>query len=133
MARVVMDINVIISALLFDGIPEQAVLHVLTGYNTSVLSPFIIEETGRILQTKFNASNVNIRLLQQLLTASDMQYFQPFLHIIMDEPDNRILETAICGNADFIVTGDKLLLDLKTYKDIDIIKPADFLKQSSGA
>lgn len=127
MERVVLDTNVIISALLFDGLPEQVVLRVLAGANTSVTSPYIIEETSRILRTKFSVAPKTLSMLEQLLSVSEIQYFQPFLNVLSDEPDNRILETAIQGNADFLVTGDKLLIELGQYESIVIIKPADFL------
>jgi putative PIN family toxin of toxin-antitoxin system len=118
---------VIISALLFDGVPEQVVLSLLGGGGTIVLSPFIIEETNRILKHKFKVEPAHIALLQQLLEQSEMQYFQPYLHVLGDEPDNRILETAEVGKADYIITGDKLLLTQASYQGIQILKPANFL------
>lgn len=125
--RVVLDTNVIISALLFDGVPERVLLSLLGGSGTIVSSPFIIEETSRILKAKFKVNPLHISLLQQLLEESEVQYFQPYLHILSDEPDNRILETAEEGNVEYIVTGDKLLLDQHTYQSMKIITPADFL------
>lgn len=127
MERIVLDTNVIISALLFDGVPEQVVLQVLSGSSISITSPFIIEETKRILQTKFSVTLEIASRLQQLLTVSEIQYFKPFLNIVTDEPDNRILETAVKGKANYLVTGDKLLLELKCHDSIAIVKPADFL------
>ena len=51
------------------------------------------------------------------------------LAIIKDDPpDNRIIECALEGKADFIISGDHHLLDLKQYKGIKIITPSDFLK-----
>jgi len=51
------------------------------------------------------------------------------LHIVYKDPtDNKIVECAVAGNADYIVSGDKHLLDLKRYGGIDIISPARFLK-----
>jgi len=125
--RAVLDTNVIISALLFDGVPERVVLLLLGGRGVIVLSPFIVEETSRILKTKFNVDPAHIALLQQLFEQAEMQYFQPYLHVLDDEPDNRILETALTGHADYIVTGDKLLLAQKSYKGVKTLKPADFL------
>jgi putative PIN family toxin of toxin-antitoxin system len=125
--RVVLDTNVIIPGLLFGGVPEKVVREVLAGKAHSVTSPYIIEETSRILKSKFGIDELQINMLQQLLSSSEMQFFQPYLSIIGDDPDNRILETAETGKADYVVTGDKLLLELGQYKTIKIVKPADFL------
>lgn len=124
--RAVLDTNVIISALLFGGAPERVLLALLGGRGNIVLSPYIIEETSRILKSKFKVEPVHISLLQRLLEQSEMQYFQPFLHVLAGEPDNRILETAVSGRADYIVTGDKLLLAQKSYENVQIVQPADF-------
>lgn len=131
MRRIVLDTNVIISALLFDGVPEKAVLEVLAGRASGVTSPFIIEETSRILQTKFGLRPAELDRLQTLLGIQDIQYFQPFLSTVDDEPDNRILETAIHGRAECIVTGDKLLLELGSYEKVTIVTPATFLSKYS--
>ncbi len=127
MSRIVFDTNVIISALLFDGVPEVAILNTLAGGHTGITSPFIIEETSRILHTKFNIAPTKLSLLQQLLASMEVYYFQPFLDVLGDNPDNRILETAIQGKADSIITGDKLLLELEHYESIAIVTPATFL------
>jgi len=123
--RLVLDTNVIISALLFDGLPEQVLLSTLGGLHEPVLSSYIIAETTRILEDKFKVQPTNINLLQQLLSEAEVMYFQPFLNVVADEPDNRILETGVKGNADYLVTGDKLLLELKEYKGIKLISVRD--------
>jgi len=123
--RLVLDTNVIISALLFDGLPETLLLSTMGGLHELVLSSYIIAETTRILEDKFKVQPTNVKLLQQLLNGGEIVYFQPFLNIVADEPDNRILETSAKGNADYLVTGDKILLKLKEYKGIKIISVRD--------
>lgn len=125
--RLVLDTNVIISALLFDGLPEQLLLKSLSGPHQLILSPYIITETSRILETKFGVKPGDLLLLQQFLNESELVYFDPFLNVISDEPDNRILETAVIGKADYLVTGDKLLLALQSYQDLQIIKVSEWL------
>jgi uncharacterized protein len=50
------------------------------------------------------------------------------LYVVRDDPDDdRILECASAARSDYIVTGDKHLLELKKFRDIPIIKVADFL------
>ncbi len=53
---------------------------------------------------------------------------QPHLHLLEDEADNRILECAILGEADTIVSGDRHLLSLTRDKTISMVKLADFLE-----
>jgi predicted nucleic acid-binding protein len=48
--------------------------------------------------------------------------------VIVDEPDNRILECALEGQADFIISGDHHLTDLRNYQGIKIVDPATFLE-----
>jgi len=50
------------------------------------------------------------------------------LAVIADDPDNRVLECAVEVQADFIISGDKHLLNLKVYRGITIVRPSDFLK-----
>jgi len=52
------------------------------------------------------------------------------LSVIADEPDNRVLECAVEGAADTIVTGDAHLLRLESYEGIAIVRPAAALRQS---
>jgi len=55
-------------------------------------------------------------------------YLKQKLNIIKDEPDNRILECAEEFKADFIISGDKHILDVKKFKGIKMLKPADYIK-----
>ena len=126
--RLVLDTNVIISALLFDGSPEKLLLSVVGGPHQLVISPYIISETSRILETKFMVNSQNSKNLQSILSESEIVYFEPFLNIVADKPDNRIIETAVKGGVDYLVTGDKLLLSLGGYQDIKIVTTADLLK-----
>lgn len=51
---------------------------------------------------------------------------KPHIKILMDDPDNRILECALKTKADYIVTGDKHLLSLKNFEGISLISLSDF-------
>jgi len=50
------------------------------------------------------------------------------LRVFIDEPDNRILECAIAGDADAIVTGDRAMLKLEQYRDIRILTLRSYLE-----
>ena len=130
--RIVIDTNVFISGLVFDGIPEKVIKSALSKDNKLIISAYIINETSRNLKNKFGLQPESLQLYQATMSVSQVIYFDPFLWVLSDEPDNRVLETALKGKADFIVTGDKKLLGLKRYKNIRIIKPAEFLNLIAG-
>ena len=57
---------------------------------------------------------------------------QPHLHLLADEPDNRILECAALAKADVIVTGDRHLLALQRHEETRIVTLAGFLRLLKG-
>ena len=126
--RVVFDSNVYISGLAFGGMPRQ-VLVLSASYNVEFfLSSMIYEEVTKVLETKLKWSTAEINRLfgPYSLRAS---WIEPSskLKVSRDVKDNHVIELAIDANAGCIVTGDKDLLVLGRYKNIKIIKPADFL------
>lgn len=127
--RVVFDTNIFISAF---GIPggkaEEAYLHVLKGTFELITSIPILTETSKILKTKFDWSEEKIEyLLRAIGKTATVIKTKNQIHLLQDEPDNRILECALEGKAHFIVTGDKHLLSLKNFQEIPITKLSEFL------
>ncbi len=51
----------------------------------------------------------------------------PWLKVVADDPDNRIIECALEAGVDFLITGDKHLLKLRNYENFEIIKLSTFL------
>ncbi len=94
-----------------------------------VISTDILEEVSERLENKFNLPPEEIgSLMDILLSYSSVVNPTTKVNVVKaDEKDNMIVECAIDGKADFIVTGDRHLLDLKDYKSTKIITPADFL------
>ena len=128
--KVVFDTNVFISAFVIPGgKAEEVYLHALKGDFPLYSSIAILHETAQKLREKFGWQENRIaHLLKAIAKVATVIKTQPHLHLLTDEPDNRILECAIEVKADFIVTGDKHLLDLKHFQDIDIITLSDFLE-----
>ena len=128
--KVVFDTNVFISAFVIPGgKAEEAYLHAIKGEFTLYSSVAILHETAQKLREKFGWEEIRIeRLLKALAKIAIVIKTQPHLHILADEPDNRVLECAMEAKAEFIVTGDKHLLSLKHFQDIDIISLSDFLE-----
>lgn len=127
--KVVFDTNVFISAFVIPGgKAEEAYLHALKGNFTLYSSVVILHETAQKLREKFGWDENRIaRLLKAIAKIAIVIKTQPHLHILADEPDNRVIECAMEAKAAFIVTGDKHLLSLKHFQDIDIISLSDFL------
>jgi putative PIN family toxin of toxin-antitoxin system len=128
--KVVFDTNIFISAFVIPGSrAEEAYLNALRGNFTLCSSIAILTETAQKLRGKFGWPEDNIaRLLRTIAKVATIIKTRPRLHLLADEPDNRVLECAIEAKADYIVTGDKHLLSLKQFQNITIIRLSDFLE-----
>src|SRR3989338_8247037 len=127
--RVVLDTNILISALFWRGNPYNVVLNALKKKYVLYLSQEILNELGEKLRIKFKFPEDKIRNHIEILrengkvTKPDVK-----LDIIREDPDdNKFLECAVSCNADFIVSGDKHLLKIKEFKGIKIVTAKQFL------
>jgi uncharacterized protein len=127
--RVVFDTNIYVSALAIPGgNAEDAYLEAVRGAFELFTSVAILTETARVLQTKFDWTEDKVRqAIQDISQTATVLRPRPRLHILKDEPDNRILECAIDAQADYVISGDRHLLALKRHADSTIISLADFL------
>jgi len=128
--KVVFDTNIFISAFVIPGSKaEEVYLDVLRGSFTLYSSVPILTETAQKLREKFTwPENTITRLLKTVAKVATIVKTRPHLHLLADEPDNRILECAVEAKADYIVTGDKHLLSLQQYQNIKIVKVSHFLQ-----
>ena len=127
--RVVFDTNIYISAFAFPaGNAEAAYLQAIRRRFELYTSVAILTETASVLQTKFDWEESRIRqAIQEIGQVATVLRPRPTLHILKDEPDNRILECAVVAQAQWIVSGDRHLLSLRHHGNCDIISLADFL------
>jgi len=131
MLKVALDTNVLVSATLFGGNPEKILDLAEEGKIKILISEKILEEFTEVLQEKFDFSlsmaelaASGIREISSLITPT-----QRLTVIKEKEADNRVLECAVEGRAQYIVSGDtKHLQPLKEYQEIKILSPAQFLK-----
>lgn len=129
--RVVADTNVLISALLFGGLPEQVLLAGLRGEIQLLTSVPLMEELENILTRKFRLEPKLVRdSIDFVRDVAERVEVVSHLNVIKDpEGDNRVLECAVDGKADFVVSGDtKHILPLREYGGIKILSPSDFVK-----
>ena len=128
--RVVFDTNIFISAFAIPGgHAEEAYLHAVHGTFELFTSVSILTESANTLRSKFEWSDEKVqRVLRSISKTATVLKTRPHLHILKDEPDNRILECALLAKADVIVTGGRHLLSLKRHRGISIVKLAEFLE-----
>ena len=121
--KVVFDTNVFVSALTFrGGRGEQALRRILEGRDSLVLSKPILDELLRILATKFSREREELaRVAVYLAELAQMVDPPERIDVLSDKPDNRILECAVAGGADVIVTGDHSVLKLGDFRGIKIV------------
>lgn len=125
--RLVLDTNVLIAALITRGDCADLLEHCVANHSL-VTSEFILGELREHLvgKFKFAASEADeaVALLQSQMTRV-MPAELPH-SVCRDMSDEQIIGTAIAGNAQCIVTGDKDLLVLQRYAAIEIVSPTDF-------
>jgi len=128
--RVIFDTNIFVSAFIIPGsLGERAILKIIEGEDILLLSKEMLDELLSILSAKFSRDREEISRVAVIL--SEMaEWVRPTtrISVLKDEPDNRILECALFGKADVIVTGDKEMLKLKAYEKTKIISLKPYLE-----
>ena len=128
--KIVLDTNVLISAIVFGGKPRKILEAVIRGELTLFLSEGILDEIGAVLQRpKFGFPAEVIRTtLSELHTIGTIVTPSKRIFEIQEDPDdNRIVECAVEGSANYIVSGDTHLLNLREYQNIRIVSPDEYL------
>ncbi len=121
MVKVVLDTNVIVSALLFGGNPDKILRLANEGLIELLISPFILDEVAKVLRRQFDWGDGKIEnTLAAIKEIATLTHPTSKLSVIKEkDSDNRILECAVSGEADFIVSGDtKHILPIKEYQGI---------------
>jgi putative PIN family toxin of toxin-antitoxin system len=128
--KVVFDTNIFISAFVIPGsLAEKAILKIIEEEDVLLISKDIIDEILSVLSTKFGRDREG--LSHVAVTLSDLaELVKPARRVTVfkDEPDNRILECALSGEADLLVTGDKKMLQLREYKGVEIVSLRAYLE-----
>lgn len=131
--RVVLDTNTLISALLFSGTTSRLVPLWQSGEITPLLSKAILQEYLQALTyPKFRLSDQEIRELieEEVLPFVKTIEVRKRLTVVRRDPDdNKFLECAVTGGAKYLVTGDRDLLELDSYRGISIVTAGEFLNR----
>ncbi len=131
--KAVFDTNIFVSALAIPGgQAERAIDLVIDARVNLCISKEIIHEVLGELAQKFSKGSEELaRTAVFLSELAELVVPRKKLAVLDDEPDNRILECAVAGHADIIVTGDRAMLDLKKYQEIRILSLRQFLDEIS--
>jgi putative PIN family toxin of toxin-antitoxin system len=128
--RAVVDTNVFVSSF-FGGNPRKVVDLWKSGEVTFCLSKPIVDEYIEVLR-RFGLQNE--KELDELLGLFAHGFYvvftakTPELHVVETDPDdNKFIECAVALKADFVITGDKSIIEIQDYMAIKIVSPKDFL------
>jgi uncharacterized protein len=137
--RLVLDTNVVASGLLWNGAPAQLIDVARADEVELFSSRVLLAELTRILRrVKFSkaitTSGLSLDELvlgyAELVTLVTPASIPPT--ILRDPDDDHVLACAVAANAELIVSGDRDVLDLKTFREIQIVHVAQAVKLLAG-
>ena len=128
--RVVFDTNIFVSALVVPGRrADEALSRIIEGRDTLVVSRPIIRELLDVLARKFARDAEELsRVAVFVADLGNLVEPNRELSVLSDEADNRVLECAVTGQADLLVTGDREVLSLGEYEGVQIIALREYLE-----
>jgi len=132
--RVVVDMNVLISATIKPSSSlAQILVYIRNGKFDFLYFPEFLQEYAEVcsrprLWEKYQLDKDEIEATIQIMASRGiLVHVVTQIDVCRDPDDNIFLSLALDGKADYIVSGDKDLLDLSPFQNIPIIKPAEFL------
>jgi putative PIN family toxin of toxin-antitoxin system len=130
--RFVIDTNVLISALFFkNSKPRKSVDKILKQGSIIMSADTIMELADVLSRPKFDRylpSDKRVAFLATFIKNTISIEIKEKINICRDRKDDKILELAVSGKADYIICGDKDLLVLNPFRNIPILSPDEFLK-----
>lgn len=131
MLRATLDTSILIAALAFQSRRAIDILNMgLQGRENLTVSSAILDEMGKVLARDFDASPEEVAEARAIVS-DRARTVTPAVQLDVikeDPPDNRILECAVSGGADYIITRDRDFLRRGNYAGIRMIDDADFLE-----
>ena len=131
--RIVFDTNVLIAAFITQGVCNDLLEHCIR-HHELVTSDFILDEFYKHLIGKFKYDSIEateaielLRLKMEIVVPVELE-----MPVCRDPDDDMVLGTALAGRVKCIITGDKDLLVIKEFHEVDIIRPAEFGEYETG-
>jgi putative PIN family toxin of toxin-antitoxin system len=134
MQKIILDTNVVVSALIQKNYPYLIVEYCIEGNSTICLSNEILQEYMEVLnRPKFSRfydfkANADF-LIARISELAELYEPKNTLDLIEDEPDNRLLELAKTAKADFIITGNSNDFKMDKFEGTKMVTPKEFWEQ----
>ena len=130
--QVVIDTNVWISGLVFGGNPEKIIRRFIEGQLIVITAEELLSELRRKITQRFPLYEPQLALLEASIREDAILVRLGSIQISAsrDTDDNKFIETAVIGDAQYIISGDKDLLTIGEYDGVQILKPFEFLELS---
>ncbi|CQH65480.1 homolog to endonuclease VapC (plasmid) [Halobacterium hubeiense] len=132
--KAVLDTNVLISSVIATGVPHDVVVKGFSSKYQIIVSVETLTEFRETLLKYPDRFGMDEDEVQQ--EVETIRYFAEFVEpdeeitAVEDDPDDdKFLEAAVAGNVDYVVSGDQHLLDLDSFRNIEIIDPRTFYEQ----
>lgn len=129
--RIMLDTNVLISALLFSGARMDSMMDYIFTNHQLVLSSYVVDELKNVVRRKFPGREIAINKLLMMMSFEYVytpSEIESGLFDIRDVKDYPVLYTAIIEDVDILVTGDKDFSDIDIEKP-EIMSPAQFMER----
>lgn len=129
--RIVIDTNVLISGVFFGGYPRKILSAVVNQRITACATTEIINEYEEIVQEMISRKqgHINRAILSPLIKAMEIIESVTHVEICRDPDDNKFLECAKDSHALYIVSGDKDLLVIGQFGNVQIVTAKDFYEK----
>lgn len=128
--RIVIDTNIVASAIFFGGRPRELLELLLQHELSAFITQEIIEEyqgTIEYLQNEYPSKRIKVPLTQ-IIAACNMIETTSEVKVCRDPDDDKFFACALDSRSLYIVSGDKDLLDVKQYKDVQAVTVAQFFR-----
>ena len=132
--RAVLDTNVLISGVIATGVPHRVLV---AGYSDDyqiVASVETLDEFRATLRKYPDRFNMDDDAIQR--EVETVRYFAEFVDpeadisaVDADPDDDKFLEAAVSGDVNYLVSGDQHLLDLNSFRTVDIVTPRQFFER----
>ena len=130
MLKVVLDTNIYVSSIFWRGNPHKIVELALDKKIKIFTSVEILQELEKVLRRDFQEPDEMIhRQISLIFEYADIIKTTVKVNVVKEDPeDNKIIECAVSCNANYVVTGDRHLLDIKEFRGTKIVNAREFLK-----
>ena len=133
--NIVCDTNVLVSGFLFGGHAREIPRLASRGVVINFISPGILREVEDVMRrSKFGLHPEQVLEIIALFKDT-FEIVSPSIRvqaISSDPEDNQVIEAALAARAEYIISGDRHLLELAKWEDIHLISPAQFMQTVIG-